>query len=94
MPENTTPIYMPTITLGNLLTLLVMIISGSVAYGELRSADRANAMRIEANEAAFDQAMVETRRIRPEFEARLRMLENNQSRGDARYEALQASIGE
>jgi hypothetical protein len=70
-----TPVYQPTITLGNIITVGMLIISMTLAYGRLQAADEANATATAAVQREFDQAMIETRRVRPEVEARVRALE-------------------
>ena len=100
-----TPTYLPTITLGNLLSLVVMIVGGMVVVGDMRAADQSNAARIEfvqqefGNRMAviqkeFDEAMIETRRVRPEIESRLRAVENLAPAAAAEAASLRREISE
>lgn len=87
-----TSVFVATITLGNLITGAVMLISLSLAYGELRASDEAFAMQLVNQQREFDDAMVETRRVRPEMDIRLRAVEAVQAGGLADSAALRREM--
>lgn len=86
------PVFVATITLGNLLTGGAMLISLALAYGQLRAADEAFAMQLMTQQRAFDDAMVETRRVRPEIDVRLRAVEAVQAGGVADSASLRREM--
>lgn len=70
------PVYQPVVTLGNILTIAVMAVAVFTAYSDLKTSDETTALRIATIQESFNDSMIETRRVRPEIELRLRSLES------------------
>ena len=88
----TKPVFVATITLGNLITAGIMLVSLVLAYGELRASDDAFAMQLVSLQREFDDAMVETRRVRPEMDIRMRAVEAVQAGGLADSASLRREM--
>jgi hypothetical protein len=88
------PTFTPTITLGNLLTLGMLIVSVTMAWSELRSADAAQTARLDEMQRGFEASLVETRRVRPEYETRLRSLEAGRAADATEIAALRRDMAD
>lgn len=86
--------YSNSVTLGNILTIGAMIVSVALAYGRLTAADEMQVARTEALAKTIAETSAESRGFIQNADARLRSLENVQTRVDAQFEAMRDSLGE
>ena len=74
------------------------ILTGAVAFGRASEQNDARMMAIETRQEEmqrqFEDAMVDTRRVRPEVEVRLRALENYSASSRAENAELKSDMGE
>jgi uncharacterized protein HemX len=93
-PGMSRPSFVNQITLGNVLQLLGVLVAVFVAWGNVQTRLASLEQRDQEMQRQFDAELVETRRVRPDVEARLRALETRFGAALVEVEGLKSDMTE
>ncbi|MBR9764412.1 MAG: hypothetical protein GYB53_13020 [Rhodobacteraceae bacterium] len=78
------PEFTPTISFGNLVQIVLILLGGAGAFYAMRAQTETNASEIARSAVELKEARAEQNRL----EARVRALENEQARADERFSSI------